>query len=166
MSLTLKFRRWRRLRGVPELTARSREGTIVKATGFAHALPETDPFIAPVRGVRCVVASTKYFTLSDPNGATGRTFVFERLHLRPFRLETPRAHIVVDASHVELLFEAEIEGRIHEISVADGQSVTVIGSLLREGVERPTDDVAFRDVITSYRLVGNKKHPIIITPPT
>ena len=166
MSLLLQLRRWRRLRGVPELTVKSREGDIVRATGLARALSETDPFVAPVRGVRCVVAWTKYFTAPDPNRGTRSSFFFERMHLRPFALETPGAHLIVDASHVELLFETLIEGRIHEVSVADGQAVTVIGSLLREGIERPRDDVAFRDVVTSYRLVGNRKHPIVIAPPT
>lgn len=157
-DFSLKFRRWRRLRGIPPLSRVSREGAIVRATGFARSLNGDDPFVAPVAGVACVVAWAKYFSWEKAKGVT-----FERLHIRPFVLEAASGHVLVDSSHVELLFPISTEGNTHEISVAEGQLVTIIGSVLRDGAAPSGDEIAFRDTERVCKLVGSKSHPIVIT---
>lgn len=163
MSFPLWFRRWRALRGVPVLAADSPEGTIVQASGIARTTDANDPFVPSLAAVPCVVAWTKLFTPAVPAGRNAATIVIERLLIRPFVLETDDMDLIVDTSHVKLLFPIRMEGRAHEISIAVGSAITVIGTVLRDGVDRPTDDLAFRDTQAACKLVGNKRHPVVIT---
>ncbi len=162
MSLKLRLRRWRALRGVPELTASSPDGAVVRATGIARATADDDVIVPPLAGVPCVVAWTKFFA-GATNSLTNPLVLIERLVIKPFVLEASRLRVLVDASHVELLFPIVENGRMHEISIAVGATVTVIGNVLRDGIERPTDELVFRDAQSTYKLVGNKAHPVVIT---
>lgn len=160
MNLRQRFRRWRALR-VPELTASTREGAIVQATGVARACEA--PLIAPLAGSACVVVSTKY-TMPQPQGThPPRVTVVERMQIRPFVLETRTRTVLVEAGHVDLLLPDRAEGNIQEIRVEVGQRVTVVGSVLRDGAQRPRGDIAFRDSEPACMLVGSKRHPVVIT---
>lgn len=159
----MRFRRWRALRGVPHLTRDAREGSRVQATGIARALSTDDPFVPPISGVPCVLGWTKLHGSPEVNKRSQRVVLVERMHIRPFTLTTADQELLVDTSHVELVFPIQIEGRVHEISVADGQRVTIIGTVLRDGIELPDDTLAFRDARATCKLVGSKAHPIVIT---
>jgi hypothetical protein len=47
--------------------------------------------------------------------------------------------------------------------VPDGATITVVGTVLRDGAYRPDDDIAFRETTFALKLVGNRRHPIVIT---
>lgn len=132
----------------------------MKFTGTTHLLDE--PLIAPLGGQRCVVALTTY-TTGQQNNRINTLTVVERLQTRRFLLESDSMRVVVEPSSVDLLFPARIEGRNSEIVVAEGQRVTVVGSVLRDGNERPTGDLAFRESRPTCMLVGGPSHPIAIT---
>jgi hypothetical protein len=162
VSIANRLRRWRALHGIPALAADSREGSRVCATGTAVTLDGDDPFVPPIAGVPCVVAWSK-FHMPDATRKGRNAFVtFERWHLRPFALELGEQNVLVDGSHVDLVFPIRIEGRAHEISIAVGQRVTIVGTVLRDGIVRPDDTLAFRDARVTCKLVGNKEHPIVI----
>lgn len=162
MSLKLRVRRWRALRGVPVLTGSSADGAVVQATGIARPATTEDVIVPPLAGVPCVVAWTKFFT-GATNDKHNPLLQIERMVIKAFVLETARLRVLVDASHVELLFPIAISGRMQEVSIAAGSTITVIGNVLRDGIERPTGELVFRDTQPAYKLVGNKAHPVVIT---
>jgi hypothetical protein len=157
VSLELRLRRWHRLRRIPVLDARSVEGAIVQATGSARSQPNTEPIVPSISTYPCVVAWTKFFV------DTKTAVIFERLLIRPFVLETTNMRILVDASHAEFLLPFTHVGRIQEIGIAEGQAVTIVGSVLRDAAAPTNEEVAFRADHHGCKLVGSKTHPILIT---
>jgi hypothetical protein len=166
MSLRLRFQRWRLLHGVGPLRLSSPEGARVYVTGIARTLDGEDPFVAPVLGMKAVVALMKYSMKSPGPHRSGnpQPLTFERWHLRPFAVETPLGDVIVDSSHVRLLVPSYAEGGIEEAAVAHGERITAIGSVLRDGIEVASGEQSFREAKISYRLVGNKTHPVVILP--
>jgi hypothetical protein len=164
MSISLRFARWRALNGVGPLRESSAEGTRVHVTGFARTLDGEDPFVAPVLGMKAVVAVMKYVTKSPGSHPNGNPppLKFERWHLRPFAVETTNGDVIVDSSHVRLLVPSYAEGGVEETSIAHGELITVVGSVLRDGIEIASGEQSFRAAKISCRLVGNKTHPVVI----
>jgi len=159
VKLPAVFRRWRALRA-PQLSRSSPEGAIVQATGVVRELDE--PLIAPLSGRQCVVALTTY-TTGDSNSRVNTLTVIERLQTRRFQLDTGALRVIVEPGAVELPLPARLEGRNREITVVPGERVIVVGSVLRDGSERPRDDLAFRDTRPTCMLVGGRAHPVVIT---
>lgn len=147
---------------MPVLSGSSPDGAVVQATGIARPATADDVIVPPLAGVPCVVAWTKFLTGAS-NNRHNPLLQIERLVIKPFVLETARLRVLVDASHVELLFPIAMNGRVSEISVAAGATITVIGNVLRDGIERPTNELVFRGSQAKYKLVGNKAHPVVIT---
>ena len=148
---------------MPGLAADSRDGTVVRATGIARRLVGESAFVPPVAGVPCVVAWTRY-GLHDPVQPAGnKPLVIERWQIKPFILDAPPLHVIVDAGHIELMLPSRSDGNLQEISVAEGQRITVIGTVLHDGIELPADEQAFRDMRVGCKLVGNRAHPVVIT---
>ncbi len=161
-SITLWLRKRRALRGVPLLTADSGEGDRVRADGVAHSIESGDPFIAPVLDKPCAIGWMKYWTNPSPHGRKKREVIFERWHIRPFNLQTVNGDVIVDASHVQLLVPTFVEGGIEERAVADGHTIAVVGTMLRDGIELAGGEQSFRTARPLCKLVGNKAHPVLI----
>jgi hypothetical protein len=163
MSMRLWFQRRRAFRGVAPLQADTPEGARVFVMGIARNLDTEDPFVAPVLGMTAVVAWMKYeIPQPRPNPTNQPPTRFERWHLRPFGVETPQGDVIVDASHVRLIVPTYSEGGVEELAVADGHPIAVIGSVLRDGIEIGGGEQSFRDAKVACKLVGNKRHPVVI----
>ena len=162
MKLRARVRRWRLLRSTPLLTPLSHEGALVQTVGRARILGNDPPIVPPLSGVPCVVAWTKIQTGAS-NNRNNPLLNLERTLIRPFTLDTGKLTVVVDAGFVDLLLPIHAEGRTEEIAVRDGQIVTVIGTVLRDGAERPDGDRAFRESTPTIKLVGSRRRPVVIT---
>lgn len=129
MNPLLRVRRYRALRAIPELAADTPEGARVQLTGVARAIGE--PLVAPLCGAPCVAARVRCRPHGDAEARTRRT-------------SAPPLY----ASTFEQLVIAPFALEADERRV-----------LLRDGVERPTDSLAFRGARAACKLVGNKRTP-------
>ena len=184
MRLVERARAWASLRNFAPLTARSREGSFVRATGVVRVLDES--VIAPLTGRECVLARSRVLGVGDLINPP------QWMQIKPFVLvlEGSDVSAVIDGSHVlfgiaaEKLRGVSAERRaafivrlgfktgdaawLEEIVVAAGDRITVGGVLMRDlNPQPPTHERTFRQRVTpQLRLVGSIEHPLVIVRPS
>lgn len=151
-----------KLDAVP-LTETTPEGATVRICGVAQLLPGDDPFVPPVRSVPCVLAHMHFALLRQQNDRRTVTKI-ERIHNRPFLIAGDALEAIVDASHLTLRIEKLTEGTTTERSVPVGARIAVTGIVMRDGATRPRSDSSFREAKPLLKIVGNKRHPVVIRP--
>ena len=176
MRLLERWRAWRALRSYAPLSASSREGKRVRATGVVRVLDET--VVAPLMGRECVAARSRI---------RGAPYPSVMLQIRPFVLElsTPPAVVVdggdalfgvsaVDRRPINLEREMSFAARFgvklsanvwfEEVVIAPGDRVTIGGVLMHDlNPQPPSNERAFREgVPPRLRLVGSEQHPLVI----
>lgn len=161
------MRLWDRVFGAKRhavpLTDGTPEGATVRICGVVRLLPGDEPFVPPVRSVPCVVAHIHFALLRQQNDRRTATNI-ERIHNRPFVIADDAVEAIVDASHLTLKIEKLTEGTTEERSVPVGARVAVTGIVMRDGAIRPDSDLSFREAKPLLRIVGNKRHPVVIRP--
>jgi hypothetical protein len=176
MRLLERWRAWRALRSYAPLSASSREGKRVRATGVVRVLDET--VIAPLTGRECVVARSRI---------RGAPYPSVMLQIRPFLLELPAPPAVVIDGGDALLGVPAVDRRrsdlerdvsfaarfgikatvnvwFEEVVIAPGDRVTIGGVLMHDlNPQPPSNERAFRErVPPRLRLVGSEQHPLVI----
>ena len=179
----LLLRRWRLTRKAVALARDTPDGVLARITGTVVALG--DALVAPLTGETCVAVCSMFRLMSgraDENKPApfgdGRIdevalvpFVVAAGDLRATIVATD-AHFMVPRKRVrsaerESMFLARHGmaagvGRFREQLVRVGDRITVIGTVVLDGSERPAGDVGFRDAVAAIKLAGSAKHPIVI----
>ena len=180
----------RALVGTPRLLADGREGTIVRLTGIARALEA--PMRAPLSRRPCVAYRTRAAELRQALGTpfpVGQPIEYQTVKIQPFALvRANERDVLVDASYAEfdlpfvpLRLDRQAEqaffyahnviatggaGHFDEVVVADGDTVTIAGTLVGEVDTAAQDERGFRDgPPRRLHLVGDGPHPLVIGGP-
>jgi hypothetical protein len=148
------LRRWRALRGVPPFTTSTADGTLVHLTGVISAIGDT--IIAPLADAPSVVVWTKL------RPASKQGVGLETIRVRPFRVTKGALHVQIDTENIQLLRPIRERGTMQEATVVVGERLTVIGSVLHDGVEPPDEETSFREAQPACKLVGSRGRPVVI----
>ncbi|HTR53285.1 MAG TPA: hypothetical protein VMJ10_21465 [Kofleriaceae bacterium] len=179
----------RRVRVRRRIAAGTREledNALVTLTGTVHPLAPL--LTAPVTGASCVAHRTQA-RVYDPNARhQGRPPVttHTRTELIRFELRCAAGNVLVEGDRVEIDMrlreikrryvareQAFLEGTglpyhpdsvtCDQAVVAPGQIVTVHGVARVEAVPTSTVETGFREVATAMRIIGDARHPLVIT---
>jgi hypothetical protein len=101
--------------------------------------------------------------MRSPNDRRTSTKI-ERIHNRPFLIEADDVEVIVDASHLALKIEKLVEGTTEERSVPVGARIAVTGIVMKDGAAPPDAESSFRETKPLLKLVGNRRHRVVIRP--
>ncbi len=177
----------RLLVGTPRMLSDGREGTIMRLTGTVRAL---EPLLtSPLSRQPCVAYRARAVDLRQALGTPfpfGQPTSYQTVKIQSFAIVRPNEpEVVVEASYAEfdlpfvkLQLSARDEqafffahkviatggaGHFDEVVVADGDPITIAGTLVRELDTEAHDERGFRDgPPRKLQLVGDGPHPIVI----